>query len=66
MDLVLQEREKKDKNCGNILTISTISTMVLRDGWLGENPGTAKKGGGSDPCQDFLVDLSQCTEANFE
>ena len=58
--MVLQEREKKDKNCGNILTISTISTMVLRDGWLGENPGIANKGGaggGLTPVKNFLVDL---------
>ena len=25
-----------------------------------------QKGGGSDPCQDFLVDLAKCTKAKFK
>ena len=25
-----------------------------------------KRGGGSEPCQDFLVDLTYCTEANLK
>ena len=32
-----------------------------------QNPGIARKvgGGGSDPCQDFLVDLIKCTKAKI-
>ena len=31
-----------------------------------QNPGIARKGGGSDPCHDFLVELIKCTKAKFK